>query len=100
MGRPVQVKVTFTKTFSQAPVTGRLVLLMDTNLFGAEPRESGGPENLFNLQPFCSVTVKDWKPDTPVVVYDRATCFQPNANVFFDPSGRARTQGSPVDSSC
>ena len=70
---PVEFRATFTKAFSPTPVTGRLVLLLDANLFGPEPRESAGL--IFDVQPFCSVTVKDWKPDTPLVIGDRATCF-------------------------
>ncbi len=71
---PVQFRVKFTTALSAAPVTGRVVLLLDTNLM-AEPREGAGPGNIFSLQPFYSVDVKDWKPDTLLVIDDRATFF-------------------------
>ena len=71
---PVRFNVTFTKAFSEVPLTGRLVLLLDTNLL-IQPRDGAGPENIFNLQPFYSVPVAHWKPDTPIVIDDRTAFF-------------------------
>jgi len=61
---PLEFHVTFTSKVSEKPFTGRVYVMLSTDA-KREPRR--GPD-WFKPDPFFAADVKDWKPDTPLVL--------------------------------
>ncbi|MBI1914912.1 MAG: hypothetical protein HYS12_09280 [Planctomycetes bacterium] len=66
--RPLEFRVTFDRTVSPLPFTGRLYVMLSARK-DSEPRF--GP-SWFRPEPFFAVDVKDWKPGTPAIVSSAA----------------------------
>lgn len=66
--RTLEFHVTFDKTVSAEPFTGRLYVMLSAARTG-EPRS--GP-NWFRPEPFFAIDVKDWRPGVPAVVSSAA----------------------------
>lgn len=66
--------VTFSKTISETPVSGRVLVMLGQ---GGEPRH--GP-NWFRPMPFFARDVKDWAPETPLEIGQEAISFPTNLN--------------------
>lgn len=64
--------VSFSKTISEKPVTGRVLVMLGQ---GGEPRN--GP-NWFRPMPFFARDVKDWAPETPLEIGQQAISFPSN----------------------
>jgi S-formylglutathione hydrolase FrmB len=62
--KPLEFHITFDKGISSEPFTGRVYVMLSRRSSGA-PRP--GPD-WFNTEPFFAIDVKDWKPETPVVL--------------------------------
>lgn len=68
---PLKFLVSFDPTVQKSPFTGR-VWIMTSTIQRRDPRF--GPDWFFT-EPFASVEVKDWKPDTPLEIADNAVAF-------------------------
>lgn len=68
---PLKFVVSFDPDVQKTPYTGR-VWIMTSTIQRREPRF--GPD-WFNAEPFASIEVKDWKPDTPLAIADNAVAF-------------------------
>jgi len=66
--RPLEFHVTFDRSVSAEPFTGRVYIMLAAKK-DSEPRL--GP-NWFSPEPFFAVDVKDWKPGTPTVLSSTA----------------------------
>jgi S-formylglutathione hydrolase FrmB len=62
--KPLEFHVTFDPSVSKDPFTGRILVMLSRRP-QSTPRP--GPD-WFNTEPFFAVDVKDWKPETPLVI--------------------------------
>jgi len=68
---PLKFVVSFDPAIQSTPYTGR-VWIMTSTIQRRDPRF--GPD-WFSPEPFASVEVKDWKPNTPLEIADNAAAF-------------------------
>ena len=66
--KPLEFQVTFDRTVSDRPFTGRVFVLLSKNTVSDL---IAGP-NWFAPEPMFAVDVKDWKPGEPLAVTDKA----------------------------
>ena len=80
--KPLEFHVTFDKSVTDKPFTGRVYVMLTKNNLKVPP---GGP-NWFAPEPFFAKDVKDWKPGEPLVLgADALSCPMPLKEVKAGP---------------
>ncbi|HEY7327195.1 MAG TPA: alpha/beta hydrolase-fold protein [Gemmataceae bacterium] len=69
--RPLEFRLSFDRTVSAQPFTGRVYLM----LFRQDVKELRSGPDWFNPDPFFAKDVKDWQPDQPLVLNAKALGF-------------------------